>query len=110
MHPFKATKQDISFKKIYKMKTPEKYEIIGTDDLGNPVKRKIKGLFPTSKIKKIQEVLYFGKYNRWKIKDVARKDPQYLNWIIKQEKIQKNKQTVNSIRYWLNKYNLLEKQ
>ena len=88
------------------MKDPVKYEVVGTDDLGNEIKRKSKGLFSIREMPKLQEVFYFGKYNRMKIKDIALKDPQYLNWMIKQEKTTKNMRA--SLRYWLNKYNKIE--
>lgn len=87
------------------MKDPEKYIEIEEEGSVITKKKKITGLFPTRGLQKVQDTLYFGKYYKQKIKNIAQTDPQYLRWVITTDKIKKHKQTVESIKYWLRKYN-----
>lgn len=90
------------------MKDPARYETVEREGYVEPRKRKIRGLFTLQGQPKIQERLYFGKYYKQKIADVAQKDYAYLKWVFEQPVVQKSSTTKASIAFFLNKYKALD--
>jgi hypothetical protein len=91
-------------------KDPVRFENVEVRGHLNPQKRKIRGLFGLQGHPKLQEKLYFGKYYKQKIEDVAAKDYEYLKWIYEQPVVQKSSTTKKSIEFYLKKYSFLDKK